>query len=172
MNQGQQTERAKEKKTARPIFQSRSVEWGTPQALYDALHSEFEFTLDVCAADWNRKHENYFDKISNGLEKNWRGHTCWMNPPYGKEVGTWVKKALKESRNGTTVVALLPVRTDTAWWQDNILLNEDAEVRFLRGRLSFEHPEGSRSYAPFASAVVVFHPPLHTPSTAIHVEAA
>jgi site-specific DNA-methyltransferase (adenine-specific) len=77
-----------------------------------------------------------------------------MNPPYGREIGQWVKKAYNESRNGATVVCLLPARTDTAWWHDYVL--PMATVTFIRGRLKFGD---SKNSAPFPSAVAVFYPP-------------
>lgn len=76
-----------------------------------------------------------------------------MNPPYGREVGKWVKKAHEEAQKGATVVALLPARTDTRWFHDYIYGNH--EVRFIRGRIKFE---GSQWNAPFPSMIVVFRP--------------
>ena len=76
---------------------------------------------------------------------------CWMNPPYGKEIGKWMEKAYEESRkNGTTVVCLVPARTDTAWWHDFAMRGS---ICFLRGRLKFG---GSKNAAPFPSAIIVF----------------
>lgn len=75
-----------------------------------------------------------------------------MNPPYGRTIGKWVRKAWEASREGATVVCLLPARTDTAWWHDYCMRGE---VRFIRGRLKFGD---SKSGAPFPSAVVVFRP--------------
>lgn len=71
-----------------------------------------------------------------------------MNPPYGREIGKWVKKA---SESNTTVVCLLPARTDTRWFHDYIF--GKAEIRFVRGRLKFGN---SKNSAPFPSMVVVF----------------
>lgn len=73
-----------------------------------------------------------------------------MNPPYGRNIGKWVEKAYKSSLDGATVVCLLPVRTDTAWWHDYCMRGV---VMFLRGRLKFS---GAKNNAPFPSAIVVF----------------
>lgn len=74
-----------------------------------------------------------------------------MNPPYGREVGKWVKKACEESReNAEFVVCLLPARTDTSWWHDYCL---KGEIYFIRGRLKFGSAKNS---APFPSAIVCF----------------
>ena len=75
-----------------------------------------------------------------------------MNPPYGRQISLWVKKALDSARGGATVVCLLPSRTDTQWWHSYVIAHA-AEVRFIKGRLKFG---GSKNSAPFPSVVVVF----------------
>ncbi len=133
-------------------FRSGTCLWETPQAFFDELDTEFGFTLDVCALPENAKCPRYFTPAVDGLKQPWRG-VCWMNPPYGREIGKWVAKAYESAKEGATVVCLLPARTDTAWWHSYVL--EAAEVRFVRGRLRFGDAENS---APFPSAVVVFRP--------------
>jgi len=78
---------------------SLTDQWATPQHLFDALDSEFGFTLDVCADESNHKVSTYYDKAANGLEQPWTG-VCWMNPPYGRAIGDWVRKAYESSRGG------------------------------------------------------------------------
>lgn len=123
--------------------------WSTPQDLYDELHAEFDFDLDVCAEAGNAKCERFFTEKDDGLKQRWTG-TCWMNPPYGDVIPLWVSKALRSSEEGATVVCLVPARVDTGWWWDNC---RQGEIRFLRGRLKFG---GGVNSAPFPSAVVVF----------------
>ena len=130
------------------MFSSASCEWSTPDAFFRALDAEFHFTLDVCATPQNAKCRKFFTKEQDGLSKNWGGHVCWCNPPYGRQIGAWVKKA---AEGDSTVVMLLPARTDTAWFHDYIY--GKAEIRFIRGRLKFG---GSKNSAPFPSMVVVF----------------
>jgi len=77
-----------------------------------------------------------------------------MNPPYGREIRQWVKKAYESALGGATVVCLLPARTDTSWWHDYCM---KGEIRFIRGRLKFGD---ARENAPFPSAVVIFKPGL------------
>jgi len=128
-------------------FSTETDEWETPQKLYDVLNAEFHFTLDVCATPENAKCERFFAK--DGLDEMWTG-SCWMNPPYGDEIGDWIEKAYESSKIGATVVCLVPARVDTAWWWDYCRFGE---VRFIRGRLKFGGAEHS---APFPSVVVVF----------------
>ena len=81
----------------RALFSSATDEWETPQWLFDKLNTEFNFELDVCASHENAKCLRYFTKAENGLVQEWRG-VCWMNPPYGREIGLWVQKAYESSR--------------------------------------------------------------------------
>jgi phage N-6-adenine-methyltransferase len=136
------------------MFSSRTDEWETPQDFFDKLDAEFRFELDPCATLENHKCPFYYDKIADGLSMNWAwADPVYMNPPYGREIGKWVKKAYETSLQGATVVCLLPARTDTAWWHDYCA---KGEVRFVRGRLKFG---GSKNRAPFPSVVVIFRPP-------------
>jgi DNA N-6-adenine-methyltransferase (Dam). len=132
-------------------FSSETDEWPTPQDFFDRLNEEFGFELDVCATPENAKCPHYFTKRENGLLQKWTG-VCWMNPPYGREIGQWVQKAYTSALEGATVVCLLPARTDTAWWHDYCM---KGEIRFVRGRLKFGNASEN---APFPSAVVVFRP--------------
>lgn len=132
------------------LFSSNSQEWGTPQGLYDQLNEEFHFTCDVCATKENTKHEVFYDKETDGLNQAWTG-VCFMNPPYSRKIKAWIKKAYESSLIGTTVVCLLPARTDTTWWHDYCI--PAGEIRFIRGRLKFQ---GGDNSAPFPSAIVIF----------------
>lgn len=129
------------------MFSSETDMWETPKRLFDELDKEFHFDLDVCAIPENAKCEQYFTPETDGLSQEWNG-TVWCNPPYGREIGKWVKKA---AQSNCTVVMLLPARTDTKWFHDYIY--RKAEIRFLKGRLKFG---GSQNSAPFPSMVVVF----------------
>src|SRR5439155_26774834 len=99
-------------------FSSATSEWETPQPIFDKLNEEFGFTLDVCATTVNTKCPKFFTKETDGLSQDWSQDTCWMNPPYGREIGKWIKKAYEESQRGAVVVCLLPSRTDTKWWHE------------------------------------------------------
>lgn len=134
------------------LFSSAKEDWETPKDFFDMLDQEFGFDLDVCATEENAKRQRYFTPEMDGLAQIWDG-VCWCNPPYGREVGKWVRKAWLAAEDGATVVMLLPARTDTAWFHDYIYNRTDVEIRFLRGRLKFG---GNKNSAPFPSMVVVF----------------
>lgn len=131
-------------------FSSKTDLWSTPQNFFDVYDEAYKFELDVCASPENAKCKRYFTKEDDGLRQKWSG-VCWMNPPYGREIGKWVQKAYESSvENGATVVCLLPARTDTRWWHEYCA---KGKVTFIRGRLKFG---GSNNSAPFPSAIVVF----------------
>ena len=132
-------------------FSRESECWSTPQALYDRLDSMYHFTLDAAANDENHKCAKYFTKKDDGLAQSWQGESVFCNPPYGRVIRDWVKKAYDESQNGALVVMLLPVRTSVAWFQDYVYPH--AKVEFIRGRVKFGN---AKNPAPFDSMVCVF----------------
>jgi phage N-6-adenine-methyltransferase len=140
------------------LFTSRTEEWETPQYVFSILNKEFNFQVDVCATSENAKCKAYFDKQVDGLKQEWSPFRCWMNPPYGKNISHWMKKAYQESQRGAMVVCLVPSRTDTRWWHEWAM--KAGEVRLIAGRLSFGNSEQS---APFPSSIVIFYPELENP---------
>lgn len=132
------------------LFSSKSDEWYTPQAVYDELNSEFHFNLDPCATHESHKCERYFTKEDDGLQKKWGGYRVFCNPPYS-EIGKWVEKAYRETReDNTLVVMLIPARTDTKYFHNFIY--QRSEIRFVKGRLHFSN----KGCAPFPSMIVIF----------------
>lgn len=132
--------------------------WATPQWLFDALDREFGFSLDPCSDGTNAKCEQFFTPTENGLLRDWKAETVFMNPPYSN-VGDWMRKAYGAAQEGATVVCLIPARTDSNWWHDYAM---KGEIRFIRGRLCFGEKKRvfglSGKSAPFPSAIVVFRP--------------
>ena len=133
-------------------YSSKSNEWATPQYLFDKLNSEFNFTLDPCATKENAKFDKYYTVEDDGLIQDWSNDVVFMNPPYGRDIKHWIKKAYEEHMKGATVVCLIPSRTDTTYWHDYIF-GKASDIRFLRGRLKFGD---SKNSAPFPSAIVVY----------------
>lgn len=130
-------------------FSSATDLWATPQEFFDKYNAVYGFTLDVCANADNAKCANFFTIVDDGLAQEWAG-VVWMNPPYGRTIKEWMRKAYESSLKGCTVVCLVPSRTDTAWWHDYAV---KGDIEFIRGRLKFG---GHKNSAPFPSAVVVF----------------
>lgn len=166
------------------MFSSASVEWGTPQFLYDWLNRQYQFKLDPCATDKNHKCDQYFTIADDGINKNWSDYAdaVFMNPPYGNSesvckrnctkkkclkrgyhnleytpgIGDWVEKAHTESDKGIDVVCLIPARTDTSGWWHRHCMKAD-RIDFVVGRLSFGSSVNNvLSPATFPSAIVYF----------------
>ena len=115
---------------------SKTDNWATPQDFFDNLNEEFHFTLDPCANEENHKCDLFFTKEQDGLTQDWGGHVVFCNPPYGKEIAGWVRYSYEQSqKQNTTVVMLIPARTDTRYFHDYIY--GKAEIRFIKGRLKF-----------------------------------
>lgn len=141
-------------------YSSNKMDWGTPDSVFAPLNAEFQFTLDVactslnCLLPFGWKH----DMGNNGLREDWSTHTCWMNPPYGRELTQWIQKAWDEKQKDVTTVCLVPSRTDTKWWsifwdhENHCTRDPQDEVRFIKGRIKFE---GAKHSAPFPSAIIV-----------------
>jgi phage N-6-adenine-methyltransferase len=135
------------------MFSSKTDLWATPQWLYDELDKEFDFKLDAACSRENCKCKTgLFVGAIDSLTAKWHIYeSIWLNPPYGRTIGKWIKKAYEESLKGCTVVCLLPARTDTKWFHDYIY--NTAETRFIKGRLKFGD---SKNSAPFPSMIVIF----------------
>jgi site-specific DNA-methyltransferase (adenine-specific) len=91
----------------------------------------------------------------DGLRYDWAPHSVFVNPPYGREIGKWVKKSYDEAKKGATVVMLIPARTDTKYFYDYCI--KAHSIIFFKGRVKFVS-EGQElpASAPFPSCVVVF----------------
>jgi phage N-6-adenine-methyltransferase len=156
MSQTQQVKPA-QSKWKPELFSSNSNEWATPQDLFDALNTEFNFGLDVAASSLNHKTPAYYTEQDNALAQSWRGQkgAVWCNPPYGRDIGNWVRKAFDSSRDGKTTVVLTFARTDTKWWHEWAMQAD--EIRFIQGRVHFVRPDGTSGPAPAPSAVLVYY---------------
>ena len=133
------------------MFSSAIDSWQTPDWLFRRLDEEFSFVLDPCCTVESARCAKFYTVETDGLAQVWSG-AVYMNPPYGRGIIQWVKKAYEESRKlGCVVVCLLPVRSDTRWW--HLYCMKASEIRLLDKRLEFK---GSTNKAPFPSAVVIF----------------
>jgi len=138
---------------------SVSDEWYTPDHILNALYDVFgeKFDLDPCSPTRNAdkapvKARKYYTQKNDGLLLPWHG-VVFMNPPYS-DVSSWTKKAMNSVLKGQakSVVGLVPVRTDTRWW--NNYCAGKADVLFLQTRLKFgEHSNN----APFPSALILWN---------------
>lgn len=140
---------------SKALMTSNRDNWETPQELFEDLNNEFNFTLDAASDDMNAKCARHYTIEDDGLAQDWGGETVFCNPPSGRGVKDWAKKAYEESKKpGTTVVLLVASRTDTAMFHDYML--NKAELRFIRGRLAFEYHGMTQNRAPFPSLIAIY----------------
>lgn len=127
------------KKKHAALHSSASAEWYTPPDLLREIRAFLgEIDLDPCP-------EPSATLIRlDGLAIPWRGRV-YCNPPYGRQIGDWIAKAMSEPLD--EIVLLVPARTDTAWFQACF----EHTICFVRGRLRFS---GAKAGAPFPSALV------------------
>ena len=141
------------------LLSSKKMDWCTPIDFFNELNKEFNFVLDAAATDETAKCKDYFTPETDGLKQSWKriDGAVFCNPPYGREIGKWVKKAYEEStKHDTTIVLLIPARTDTTYFHNYIY--KRAEIRFIRGRLKFTDENGiAGDAAPFPSMVVIYN---------------
>lgn len=159
------------------LFSSDDSRWATPPEVFEPLHREFHFGLDVCALMWSKKSPAYIGpdhplpQQRNAFNADWHhlmhthnlGSTAWCNPPYGRGLEQWMALCAQWSSK-LPVVALIPARTDTIWWHD-VVMPTAYEIRAVRGRIHFLDPETEgaqrRAPSPMPLALVVWHP-THT----------
>lgn len=151
---------APKKRKSRVMFSSKTDQWFSPPALMEALYKAFDvehFDLDPCSppegiATTKAARRFSLELGHDGLKLPWLGGLIYMNPPYGKQIPHWLKKAKAEVANGNarTIVGLLPVRTNTLWWHHHVA--NDARLQWMiRGRLRFGDAKWD---APFSSVLV------------------
>jgi phage N-6-adenine-methyltransferase len=145
------------KNTMKVHFTSNTNEWFTPDYIYKPLNKRFNFTLDPCCTKESAKCKKFYTVADDGLSKDWGKNVVWVNPPYGREIGKWIKKCYESAIDGATVVMLIPARTDTQAWYD--YCSQAAEIIFIKGRVKFiNEGQAVPAPAPFPSAIVVFNP--------------
>ena len=132
-------------------FSSARHDWRTPSLVFEDLHAEFEFTVDACSSDKNALLPRHWTEADEPLLRSWMGERVFMNPPYGKQIARWMEKAWTEAEAADLIVALVPSRTDTAWWHDYAMKAD--EIRFIRGRLKFND---GLNKAPFPSTLLIW----------------
>lgn len=139
------------------LLSSKKMDWCTPKDFFDTLDKEFHFVLDAAATDKTAKCPLYYTPETDGLSQSWNcGGSVFCNPPYGRKIGKWVRKAYEESKSGATIVLLIPARTDTRYFHEYIY--GKAQIRFVCGRLRFTDDDGNVvGPAPFPSMVVIYN---------------
>lgn len=151
---------SRRRRRVKPYHLRQSDGWCTPDWLLDAVLSAADrengyFDLDPCspAPDGPVPALKRYTIVQDGLAQDWRG-LVWCNPPYSR-VRQWIAKCAQAARSGAVAIALVPARTDTRWWHQNVA--GQATVLLLPGRLKFERLDGRpANAATFPSALAVY----------------
>ena len=135
------------------LFSSQKMNWCTPPELFERCNAIWSFTLDAAASDGNKLCKWHFTERNSAFDNSWAGHRVWINPPYGRTLGSWVELANQWFEGGEcpVIVMLIPSRTDTLWW--HAAMEGGAKAHHIKGRLRFE---GASSTAPFPSSLLIW----------------
>lgn len=140
------------------LFSSVTDEWFTPAALLDLARTLLE-TIDLdpasCAeANQRVRAARYITRAEDGLGQDWSGRV-WLNPPYGRGgQELWSRKLMSCYYAGSVTEALLLVNAQTSerWFQPLW----GFPLCFIRGRVRFERPDGTRGMSPTKGSAVAF----------------
>jgi len=138
------------------------TEWQTPVALYTYLDSIYGFQVDAAANESNHLSPFWYGPGSSyntdALDVPKWFSPAWCNPPYGKGIEKWLEEFHAQQLSGGTVVALVPARTGTRWWQKGIV--PYADIIFLSGRVRFVDPSGPEKNSPDHESALCIYGPL------------
>lgn len=139
------------------ITTTKNQGWRTPRAVFDALHREYDFTVDAAASIGNRLLPTYWTRAHDALSKDLDGHRAFINPPFGKiwDFLAWGHR----NRDRGLSCFLLPANVETDWFH---CLAVDGDKHLFRSRVAYDPPVGVAldgvSAPSFASILVFFGP--------------
>lgn len=139
------------------MFTSDKQYWETPRDFFNKINNLFHFNWDLASTNENALCKNHLTEEDDSLSIDWGGLSgnMFLNPPYGRELKLWVKKAAETKlKHNQYLVLLIPARTDTSYWHDYIF--NKAKIKFLRGRLKFAINGEQKDAAPFPSALIIY----------------
>lgn len=143
--------------SSKALVSSKTGDWNTPIDFFKAMEKLFgAFDLDAAAKEENALCPYFIDPEIDALSVPWDGERIWLNPPYGRDMEKWMRKAANEALCGDrerTIVCLVHARTDTRWWHAQVMGKASA-VYFVKGRLRFSK---CNNVAPFPSAVILYN---------------
>lgn len=129
----------------------------TPSEFMAGIYAAFgEIDLDPCGHTLSpviARRRILLSEGGNGLADAWTAKLAFVNPPYS-ELLVWLRRAHDQWRAGKveTVVCLVPIRTDSAWFHET--LSTDADIYLLQGRVRFLNSLGRSQHTPFSLMVL------------------
>ncbi len=140
----------------RPMLSSAADGWCTPPEVLAYVRELFgSIGLDPCSNGSSVvEARTAWDSVADGLDRSWVGQgSAFVNPPYGDELPRWIAKCRIEAAEGVEILALVPARTDTAWFRS--VLSSPSHVGLWRGRIKFL---GAPNAAPFPNVAIYWGP--------------
>lgn len=137
-------------------------DWNTPTKYVDAVLQVFDkIDLDPCS---NKEsivpaRTKYILPENNGLKETWDFPRIYVNPPYGKQsnktsIYNWLEKCFFANQDGSEVIALIPVATNTSHWKE-FIFKADAICFLYDTRLIFRiNGNENNKGAPMACAMI------------------
>lgn len=129
----------------------------TPTDFMDNIYAAFgPIDLDPCAnlrSPVVARRRILLSEGGDGLVDEWSGRLAYVNPPFSNMLA-WLRRAHDQWRAGKigTVICLVPVRTDSAFFHDT--LSVAADIFLLQGRVKFLSTQGKPQHTPFSLMVV------------------
>lgn len=140
------------------LHSSVKHDWRTPESFLLLVSKLSQINLDPCASsDPGEQFAIYnFTVKDDGILQSWNkiGGLVFVNPPYGDDLPTWIKKIILEYRETVDlpvrfeIVSLTPARPDTKWFR--LAWEASSAFCFWSGRLTFV---GAPDPAGFPSAL-------------------
>ncbi|MGI8942736.1 MAG: DNA N-6-adenine-methyltransferase [Qipengyuania sp.] len=129
----------------------------TPPDFMASIYAAFgQVDLDPCAHQLSpvvAHRRIVLSEGGDGLVDDWSGRLAFVNPPFS-ELLKWLRRAHDQWKAGNveTVVCLVPVRTDSAWFHNT--LSAVADIYLLQGRVRFLNAQGKGQHTPFSLMVL------------------
>lgn len=146
---------------------SDTKHWCTPPELIASVREVFggEIDLDPCSNEHSMvsARVNYLLPRQDGLVETWDFPRIYVNPPYGSDpsrgtrIAHWFERIAEAARNGSEVIALVPVATNTGHWKKHVYPVAQAICFLYQPRVRFyidgrEDPKG----APMSCAIIYY----------------
>ena len=148
------------------MLTSNKKDWCTPENILNLVRQLGTIVLDPCS----NKNSIVSATIElmqpkhDGLACSWNAlqvagsvgrPIVYVNPPYGKGViEQWIDKICYEAMAWLSIVALLPARPDTKWFNKLWASSKLTSICFWKGRIKFI---GADSGAPFPSVIAAIN---------------
>jgi len=144
---------------------SEKKDWNTPPKYVELINKMLgEIDLDPCSNEFSLIEAKVkYILPTDGLKEDWDYKKIFVNPPYGKNIFnktsiyTWIKKGVDSYLNGSELLYLIPVSTNTRHFKD-LIFKHSTGICFLNDtRLKFwSEGKEDKKGAPMSCCMVYF----------------